>query len=40
MTRTAGGVTTVYVGGLYEEDLPTGVTRSLYQFNGQIIAQH
>ncbi|WP_276522354.1 RHS repeat-associated core domain-containing protein [Kallotenue papyrolyticum] len=24
---------------MYEEDLQTGVTRSLYQFNGQIIAQ-
>lgn len=33
------GVTTVYVGGVWEEDAPGGTTRSLYQFNGKPIAQ-
>ncbi|WP_026371045.1 hypothetical protein [Kallotenue papyrolyticum] len=32
-------MTTFYAAGLYEEDLQTGVTRALYPFNGQIIAQ-
>jgi RHS repeat-associated protein len=35
--------TTYYIGGLAEEDVPTGrgsnVTRSMYTFNGQVIAQ-
>ncbi len=29
----------MYVAGLYAEDLQTGVTRMLYLFNGQVIAQ-
>lgn len=33
------GVTTVYVGGIWEEDAPSGTTRSLYQFNGKVVAQ-
>ncbi len=39
LTRTANGKSTVDVAGWYAEDLPTGVTRSLYVFNGQVIAQ-
>ncbi len=39
LTRTANGTTTVYIGGLYAEDLQTGITRTLYPFNGQVIAQ-
>jgi RHS repeat-associated protein len=31
--------TTVYVGGVYEEDLQSGTTRVQYHFNGQAIAQ-
>jgi RHS repeat-associated protein len=38
-TRTTNGVTTYYLGGLYEEDAPSGTTRTMYQFNGQVIAQ-
>lgn len=33
------GVTTVYAGGVWEEDTPGGTTRSLYQFAGKTIAQ-
>jgi RHS repeat-associated protein len=38
-TLTTGGVTTYYFGGLYEEETPSGITRAMYQFNGQVIAQ-
>lgn len=31
--------TTYYIGGLYEEDRPSGITRSLYTLNGQVVAQ-
>lgn len=33
------GVTTVYAGGLWDEDAPGGTTRSLYRFAGKAIAQ-
>lgn len=39
LTRTAGGVTTVYLGGLWEEEIQTGVTRTLYSLQGQVVAQ-
>ncbi len=39
LTRTANGTTTVDVAGWYAEDLPTGITRTLYTCNGQVIAQ-
>ena len=34
-----GGFTTVYCGGLYEEDTPTGTIRVLYAFNVRVVAQ-
>ena len=37
--RTRGNTTTVYLGGLVEEDLPGGATRTHYLFQGQVIAQ-
>lgn len=33
------GVTTVYAGGVWEEDAPGGTTRSVYRFAGRAIAQ-
>lgn len=39
VARTRSGVTTVYLGGLVEEDLAPSATRTLYQFDGQVIAQ-
>ncbi len=39
VTKTANGTTTVYIGGIYEQDVPSGVTRSQYLFNGKVIAQ-
>ena len=39
VTRTRNGTTTVYLAGLYEEDLPSGTVRLHYGFNGQVIAQ-
>lgn len=40
-TLTQGGqsTTTNYIGGMYEEDQPSGITRSLYTLNGQVVAQ-
>ncbi|MBA3943793.1 MAG: hypothetical protein H0X37_04440 [Herpetosiphonaceae bacterium] len=37
--RTRSGLTTVFLGGLYEEDLQTGTARLYYQFAGQVVAQ-
>ena len=37
--RTRGSTTTVYLGGLVEEELPGGATRTHYLFHGQVIAQ-
>jgi RHS repeat-associated protein len=34
-----GGFTTAYVGGLYEEDIPSGDKRVLYVFAGRVICQ-
>ena len=42
MTRTFGFTTTVYLGGMWEEDVVAGAsqgTRSLYTFNGVVVAQ-
>jgi len=39
VTRTANGITTVYFGGLFEQDVESGVTRSQYAFAGHTIAQ-
>jgi RHS repeat-associated protein len=39
VTRTANGVTTLYIGGAYEVDVPSGVTRSQYAFAGGVVAQ-
>ena len=38
-TRSAGGITTLYLGGSYEVDTPTGVTRAQYSFGGRVVAQ-
>ncbi len=37
--RTRGGVATASLGGLVEEDVSPSATRTLYQFDGQVIAQ-
>jgi RHS repeat-associated protein len=41
--KLRGTTTTHYIGGMNEEDVPTGrgstVTRTMYTFNGQVIAQ-
>ncbi|MDQ5823738.1 MAG: hypothetical protein M3441_05925 [Chloroflexota bacterium] len=37
--RTLNSITTLYIGGLYEEDTPTGTVRYFYSFNGQVVAQ-
>jgi YD repeat-containing protein len=39
LTRTVNGGTTLYIGGVYELDYPSAVTRSQYAFNGAVIAQ-
>jgi RHS repeat-associated protein len=39
LTRTVNGVTTVYLAGLWEEEIPTGVTRSHYALQEQVVAQ-
>ena len=39
VTRTRGSVTTVYLGGLLEEDIAPSATRTHYLFHGQMIAQ-
>lgn len=39
VVRTRSGLTTLYVGGLLEEDLETGTTRTLVQVAGQVVAQ-
>jgi RHS repeat-associated protein len=39
LTRTVNGVTTVYLAGLWEEEIPTGVSRSHYALQAQIVAQ-
>ena len=39
VSRTRQGVTTFYLGGLWEEELPSGTTRSHYAFHDQVIAQ-
>ena len=38
VTRTRGGVTTVYLGGLVEEDITPSATRAHYVFAGQVVA--
>ncbi|MBA3945260.1 MAG: RHS repeat-associated core domain-containing protein [Herpetosiphonaceae bacterium] len=39
ISRTRNGITTAYMGGLLEADLGQGVIRTLYVFNGQVVAQ-
>jgi RHS repeat-associated protein len=39
LTRTVNGVTTVYLAGVWEEEIPTGVTRSHYALQEQVVAQ-
>ncbi|HEX6290957.1 MAG TPA: hypothetical protein VFZ66_17360, partial [Herpetosiphonaceae bacterium] len=39
LTRSAGGVTTVYLAGLYEEEIETGISRSHYTLDGKVVAQ-
>ena len=38
VTRTRGSVTTVYLGGLVEEDISPSGTCTHYLFHGQVIA--
>jgi RHS repeat-associated protein len=38
VTRTVGSTTTMYFGGLWEQDLG-GAARTFYTFNGQVVAQ-
>jgi RHS repeat-associated protein/uncharacterized repeat protein (TIGR01451 family) len=39
LTRTVNGVTTVYLAGIWEEEIQTGVTRSHYALQGKVVAQ-
>ena len=39
VSRTRSGVKTVYGGGWWEEDVPSGTVRTFYQFHGETIAQ-
>ncbi len=39
VTQNSVTTSTYYFGGLYEEDAPSGNTRSLYTLNGQVVAQ-
>lgn len=37
--RVSGTTTTFYIGGVYEEDSPSGTKRTLYAVNGATVAQ-
>ncbi|HEX8220462.1 MAG TPA: RHS repeat-associated core domain-containing protein [Chloroflexia bacterium] len=39
VTQSSVTATTFYFGGMYEEDKPSGNTRSLFTLNGQVVAQ-
>jgi RHS repeat-associated protein len=39
LEKTRGVVTTYYIGGLYEEEQPTGTQRWYYTLNGKVVAQ-
>jgi len=39
VTKTRAGVTTVYLEGVWEEELPSGTTRQVYTLNGDEVAQ-
>ncbi len=39
VSRVAGGITTLYFGGVFEQEKETGTTRSQYTFGGGVIAQ-
>ncbi len=39
VSRTTGGTTTLFAGGLVDENLATGTTTSSYAFGGKVVAQ-